>query len=306
MDVSGVESGAQGRLVGLGQLGLLGELLVQPLQRGLHRPAVEPVHQAQGVEVLAAQDVLLGQGAVGQGLADALVDVQLDDAAALEGAVLERVRRQPRLLQVALGEAAGVDDDHAAGLQVLVVDDQRGRVHGHEHVGGVARGVDVQRAEVDLVARDAGARARGGADLGGEVGEGGQVVAELRGGVGELAAGDLHAVAGIAGKTDDDVVLADGVGFVLSHGCCALASSVPAAAPEAGVGRIGGRSPPWMPPPDVDQGQGTTALRAVPQPRGLFPGIFRLVFPGLGRRRAGKFRLDIMIASPLIRAWLIR
>ena len=51
--------------------------------------------------------------------------------------------------------------------------------------------------------RDAGQRARGGADLGREVGEGGEVVAEQGGGVGELAAGDLHAVAGVAAEADD-------------------------------------------------------------------------------------------------------
>jgi hypothetical protein len=41
------------------------------------------------------------------------------------------------------------------------------------------------------------------ADLGGEIGEGRKVVAGERGRQSELAAGQLHAVAGIAGETDD-------------------------------------------------------------------------------------------------------
>ena len=59
--------------------------------------------------------------------------------------------------------------------------------------------------EVDLEARDAGQRAGGRADLGGEVGQRRDVVAEQRRLGGELRAGELHAVAGVAGETDDDL-----------------------------------------------------------------------------------------------------
>ena len=58
--------------------------------------------------------------------------------------------------------------------------------------------------EVDLEAGDAGQGAGRGADLGGEVGEGADVVAEEGRGVGELRAGELHAVAGVAGEADGD------------------------------------------------------------------------------------------------------
>ena len=60
--------------------------------------------------------------------------------------------------------------------------------------------------DADLEGRDAGQRAGGRADLGREVGERREVVAEQRRGVGELGAGQLHAVAGVAGEADDDVV----------------------------------------------------------------------------------------------------
>ena len=57
---------------------------------------------------------------------------------------------------------------------------QRGRVHGDEHVGRVARRGDVVVGDVDLEAGDAVHRAGWGADLGGELGQRRQVVAEQR------------------------------------------------------------------------------------------------------------------------------
>ena len=63
---------------------------------------------------------------------------------------------------------------------------------------------DVARGEVDLERRDAGERAGRRADLGREVGQRREVVAEHRGRVGEAAAGELHPVAGVAREADHD------------------------------------------------------------------------------------------------------
>ena len=60
------------------------------------------------------------------------------------------------------------------------------------------------RAEIDLERRDAEQRALRRADFGGKIGERGEIVAGQRGRQRELPAGQLHAVAGIAGKADDD------------------------------------------------------------------------------------------------------
>ena len=49
-----------------------------------------------------------------------------------------------------------------------------------------------------------GERAGGRADLGGEVGQRGEVVARERRRLGELGAGELHAVAGVAREADRD------------------------------------------------------------------------------------------------------
>ena len=60
--------------------------------------------------------------------------------------------------------------------------------------------------EVDLEAGDAGQRAGGRADLGREVRQRREVVAEERRLACEAAAGELHTVAGVAREADDDPV----------------------------------------------------------------------------------------------------
>jgi hypothetical protein len=120
--------------------------------------------------------------------------------------VLERVGGVADLGEVALGELVGVDDEDAARGQVGDVGLQRGRVHRDEHVGAVARREDVVVGEVQLERRDAGQSACWCPDLGGEVRERREVVAERRGLGGEAVTGQLHAVTGVAGEADDDAV----------------------------------------------------------------------------------------------------
>src|SRR5690606_35807947 len=55
--------------------------------------------------------------------------------------------------------------------------------------------------------RDAVGRARGGADLGREVRQRREVVADERGRGGEAVPGQLHPVAGVAREADDDALL---------------------------------------------------------------------------------------------------
>src|SRR5438874_2983368 len=111
-----------------------------------------------------------------------------------------------RLLEVGFLEAVGIDDQDAVLLQVGDVDLEGGRVHGDEHVYGVARGVNVAGSEMQLVATDAGQGARRGANLGREVRESGDVVAVQGDRIGELTTSDLHAVAGIASEANDCLV----------------------------------------------------------------------------------------------------
>ena len=120
--------------------------------------------------------------------------------------VLERVGVVADLRQVALRELVGVDDEDAAVRQVDDVRLERGGVHRDEHVGTVARRQDVVVGEVQLERRHTGQRALWCADLGGEVGLRGEVVAERRRFGREPVTGELHTVTGVAGEADHDAI----------------------------------------------------------------------------------------------------
>ena len=93
-----------------------------------------------------------------------------------------------------------------SSIEVLEVRLERRRVHHDEHVGRIARRVDLRRREVQLESRHAEQAAGGRADLGGKVRERRDVVASFGGRLRELGAGQLHAVAGVTGEPDDDAV----------------------------------------------------------------------------------------------------
>src|SRR5260221_9480989 len=75
---------------------------------------------------------------------------------AVQRAVFKRVGVVADLGQVPPGELVGVGDDVGAARQVIEVGLERGRVHGDQHVGGVARGEDVVVGEVKLEAHTPG------------------------------------------------------------------------------------------------------------------------------------------------------
>ena len=83
---------------------------------------------------------------------------------------------------------------------------ERRRVHRHQDVRRVSRREHVVVGEVHLERRDAGDGARRRADLRREVRQRGQVVAEDGAGVGEPITRDLHAIAGVTGEADHDVL----------------------------------------------------------------------------------------------------
>ena len=108
--------------------------------------------------------------------------------------------------QVALVEGVDVDQQRAARLELVELGVQRGRVHGHQHVGGVARRGDVVVGDVDLEGRHPGQGACRGTDLGRELRQRGQVVAEQGAGTGESITRELHAVTRVAREADDDPI----------------------------------------------------------------------------------------------------
>jgi len=127
----------------------------------------------------------------------------VDDLPFRQAAVLQRALLIAGLGEVARSELAFIGDDQAAFAQRLGVHLQRRRIHRDQHVGLVTGGLDRGRAEIDLEGGDAEGRALRRADLGREVGEGREVVSGERGRKRELAAGELHAVAAVAGEADD-------------------------------------------------------------------------------------------------------
>ncbi len=119
--------------------------------------------------------------------------------------VLQRVGLVADLGEVALGELVGVGDHQPAARQVVDVGLQRRRVHRDEDVGTVAGGQDVVVGDLDLERRDAGQRALWRADLGGVIRLCRKVIAEQGGLGGEPVTGELHAVTGVTGESDDDL-----------------------------------------------------------------------------------------------------
>ena len=200
--VAGREGGLVGRDHGVAPC----ELAVDPVDGRLHRAGVQPRHQPEGEEVLGPLGVAGLDAQVGAGPLGEVGHGRGDDRVAVEAAVLERVGVVSGLAEVALVEGVGVDDDGAARRQQRQVGPEGGRVHGHQHGGGVAGGGDVVVGDVDLERRDAGQRAGRGPDLGGELRQGGQIVAEQGAGRGEPVAGELHAVAGVAREAQHDAV----------------------------------------------------------------------------------------------------
>ena len=199
-----VVAGTKGATVGLRDGGDFAELFVDPADGGFQRPAVHPVHEAEGEHVLAAVDLDGGEaeGAIFQRAGVEFGDGRTVEAVGFEGAVLQGVGCVGGLAQVNLRELILIDDEDATGGEVAQVCLEGGRVHGHQNIGLITGGIDLLAGEADLEAADAGEGALGSADFRGKIGEGADVVAGDGGGVGELGAGKLHAITGVTRKPD--------------------------------------------------------------------------------------------------------
>ena len=181
----------------------VGELLFDPLDRRLHRTRVHPAHEPEREQVLRAFGVARLDAQLLRALQRHRRHRNLNDAVCSQRIVLERVRLVARLLEVAGLKGVGVHEQRAAGRELADVGAQRGWVHRHQHTGHVARREDLVIRDVHLERRHPGDRAGRRADLGREVRHRREVVAEDRTHVGEAVAGELHAVAGVAGEADD-------------------------------------------------------------------------------------------------------
>ena len=194
----------QGVRVRLDVLGFLRKFLREPFQRRLHRPGVEPVQESQREEILAPLLFLVRELEAFERLQRQGRYPDLVGLVAGQRSVLQRVGVVSRLLQFALLERVGVDDDDAVLRHAGQIGPQRRRVEGDEHIRLISGRVDILRGELDLEPRHAGKRARRRADLGGKIRERRKVVADDGARVRELSSGDLHAIAGVPGESDRD------------------------------------------------------------------------------------------------------
>ncbi len=206
-----VQPGLERGEVGVAHLRAGRELLLDPLERRVDRPGVHPRDQAEGEEVLRPLGVARLDPELLAGFEREARHRYLHDVVRGERPVVERVGVVADLGEVALVERVRVDEDGGARRQLGQVGLERRGVHGHEDVGGVARRDDVVVGDVHLEGRDTGDGARRRPDLRRVVRHGRQVVAEHRADVGEAVAGELHAVAGVAGEPDDDFFQAFGL-----------------------------------------------------------------------------------------------
>jgi hypothetical protein len=182
-----------------------GELAPDPLLRDVGRPVVEPAQHAEREQVLGllrvpARDAfeVLDRAHRQRAHRHPL------DREAVQRPVLQRVVRVPRLLDGAHAERVLIDEDRGAAAHHAEVRLQRRRVHRDQDIRRVARREDVSRREVDLEGGDTGDGAGGRPDLGREVRQRREIVAEDGGGVGEARAGQLHAVSGVSRHAHDD------------------------------------------------------------------------------------------------------
>ena len=196
-------AGIEGSLVGSDDQVTALELGLDPLDGRLDGTAVHPREQTEGEEVLGPFCVPGLHAQLLAGLLGERGHRRPDQPIGVEVVALQRVMVIAGLGQVALDEGVGVDDHGATVEQGGQLGPECRRVHGDQHVWSVAGREDVVVRNVDLEGRDAGERSGRGADLGRVFREGGEVVAEQGTRRGEPLAGELHAVARVAGEPND-------------------------------------------------------------------------------------------------------
>ena len=197
--VAVVVAGAEHLGVGFVDGRFLCEFFAEHLAGALLGAVEEPAEQSQSEYIAAFEHRLEVHPLVGQSRFGHRRDGHLDhlgrDSQFLDGVV----GGEFGFAQALGAEGVDVDDDDAAGLEEAVALLEGGRIHGHEHVAGVAGSVHAV-AHAHLETADAAERALRGTDFSRIVGESRDGIAQTGRNVGENVAGKLHAVAGVARK----------------------------------------------------------------------------------------------------------
>ena len=157
--------------------------------RRVERPLIDPVRHAEGKHVPAAVCIFGANLNIRHGLARHPAHRDAHDLAlARDHLIIERVvvLSVSTFFEVTLGKLVLVDNDQPADLDIVDVGFKARGVHREHRVDLVARRKDLVARELELEPGDPKRRAFGCPDLGWEIGEGGDVVAEDRAGGGEL------------------------------------------------------------------------------------------------------------------------
>ena len=111
-------------------------------ERAFEGTVEEPAYEAEGEDVAALENALVVQPAVGERCLGHGCDGYLYHLC-LYAEFLERIVGSVQgLFEVALAEGVDVHNDYPAGFEEAVVGFESGSIHGNEHVGAVAGGVN--------------------------------------------------------------------------------------------------------------------------------------------------------------------
>ena len=146
------------------------------------------------------------QSAVLQALLRQFCDRGDDDVPVLDVKFLKRIAGEARFRQAEIIEGILVYKHGSVSFQPLGVRLQGGWVHRHQHVTEVPGGVYLMAADVNLESRHTGDSPFRGSDLCRIVRECGKAVTIDCGQVGEQSSGKLHAVTGIPGEPDHNIL----------------------------------------------------------------------------------------------------
>ena len=203
--VTVIVSPLDNKFVGLIDLGLVGKLSLEELQRRLHGTVEQPAYKSQCKHVAALELRLQIHTRVLESLLDHCGDGCLDDLGPEVQFLIRITGGVQCLVQTCLGKGIDIDNRGTALAQELRVLLERGRIHGHQNIAFVTRRVHAM-SDVNLETRNATQRALRGPHLGGIVREGGDAVAESGAHIREDVASQLHAIAAVAREAHHDTL----------------------------------------------------------------------------------------------------
>ena len=157
------------------------ELAFEPIFNRRALTVKHPQREAQRPHVLRAQRVFLAETEILDRLDSQLANVESQHIIFGEAIILERRHFIFRLVEIALGELACVDNDQSARLERVQIHLERSRVHRHQHIGRIASRIDRAATEIDLECRHAEQCALRCANLSRKIRESRQIIASKRG-----------------------------------------------------------------------------------------------------------------------------